>query len=120
MTPPETDMPNTTTTSSIQGVYIATQDEDDVFGEDVQPRPSTAPVSHPIIAPISHPTTAPFSHPTTTPVTGREVVEHNTIHGKLAPRGDRMKEPVTPSNAQGVLPPEALVFVAKWANSTLQ
>ena len=34
---------------------------------------------------------------------------------KIAPRADRLAAPITSENAQGVLPPEALVFVAKYA-----
>lgn len=31
----------------------------------------------------------------------------------FTPRPDRLVQPITPANAQGVFPPEALVFVAK-------
>lgn len=36
-----------------------------------------------------------------------------TNAAKPAPRADRINDPITPANAQGVLPPAACIFVAK-------
>ena len=44
----------------------------------------------------------------------REVAEYSSQHSKPTPRSDRLSDPITPQNAQGVLPPEACVFVAKY------
>lgn len=75
-------------------MYLESKAEDDVFGgaklpADLQPRAST---------------TIP------------EVVSHASPNTKITPRSDRLLDPITPQNAQGVLPPQALVFVAKYEN----
>lgn len=43
-----------------------------------------------------------------------ELVEYTSPNSKPTPRSDRLSDPITPQNAQGVLPPEACVFVAKY------
>lgn len=73
-------------------MHLESKAEDDVFGGaklpvDIQPRTST-------------------NLP--------DVVGHTSPSAKITPRSDRLSGPITPQNAQGVLPPEALVFVAKY------
>ncbi|KAK5079729.1 hypothetical protein LTR70_008344 [Exophiala xenobiotica] len=48
------------------------------------------------------------------PATSREVVGYTSPNTKPTPRSDRLTDPITPQNAQGVLPPEACIFVAKY------
>lgn len=51
--------------------------------------------------------------------TGRELIEYSSPNTKITPRSDRLTDPITPQNAQGVLPPEACVFVAKYVEKSV-
>ena len=42
-----------------------------------------------------------------------------TSNRVFAPRADRLKQPITPQNAQGLFPPAAALFVAKYVLSLL-
>lgn len=74
------------------GIFLESKAEDDVFGCDSQSRPEV----------LSNAFTA-----------GAQIIEY-AANNTIAPRPDRLLEPLTKSNAQGVLPPDALVFVAKY------
>jgi len=60
MTPPENEAPEPST--NVQGIYLSSKDDDDVFSEDVQPRTSAVPTSLPLAV----------------PVVGNEVIEYNS------------------------------------------
>lgn len=53
------------------------------------------------------------------PAASRELVGYTSPNTKPTPRSDRLTDPITPQNAQGVLPPEACVFVAKYVGEGL-
>lgn len=73
-------------------IHLNPKAEDDVFG--AEPR-------------------AKLTNIERAPAAGREIIEY-AANNTIAPRSDRLLNPITPSNAQGVLPPDALVFVAKY------
>jgi len=47
-------------------------------------------------------------------IVSHELRGHTSLNSKPTPRADRLSDQITPQNAQGVLPPEACVFVAKY------
>lgn len=73
-------------------MYLESKDEDDVFGGGAR---------------------LPETGHDKTLSTGQELVVSPA--SKITPRADRLTEQITPHTAQGVLPPEACVFVAKYA-----
>jgi hypothetical protein len=46
------------------------------------------------------------------PTSGRQITNIGNTIG-YAPRSDRIGKAATPANAQGIFPPDALIFVAK-------
>lgn len=80
--------------SQESNILVESRKEDDVFRDD---RSETV-----------KPTTTDL--PTTA---SAGATQYTSPTNKPAPRADRLREPVTPNNAQGVHPPEACVFVAK-------
>jgi len=51
--------------------------------------------------------------------TSQKVAGQTSPSTKITPRSDRLTGPITPQNAQGVLLPEACVFVAKYVEKSL-
>ncbi|KAK5099868.1 hypothetical protein LTS08_005583 [Lithohypha guttulata] len=72
-------------------IYLESKSDDDVFGGGAKLQSDTSDRS-----------TAAVPEDTISPTT------------KITPRSDRLTEPITPENAQGLLPHEACVFVAKY------
>lgn len=116
--------------SNDSGIYLQGKAEDNVFGDDTQLHPQV--VRDAAIARKDGVKSAPNKDDSVSAL--REVSFHfpeaqnqvavptlvkNTANAELAPRSDRLLEPITPSNAQGVLPPAAAIFVAKYDYSTL-
>lgn len=103
------------------GILIQAQAEDNVFGGDLQPRTqgvrfSLTSDNGDIQGADSNTTNAPPERPMD--VNARPHATNATVVEKptgdtIAPRPDRLLEPITPSNAQGILPPAAAIFVAK-------
>lgn len=72
-------------------VFVKAQDGDDVFGDTQVKEPNGYPSNqeHVVMMNVTSP------------------------DAKYAPREDRLNTEITASNAQGLLPPEACIFVAK-------
>lgn len=83
-------------TNSDSGIFLGSKSEDNVFRRDQTFHPENTSVPLPAAA---------------------EVIEY-AANNTIAPRPDRLLDPITSSNAQGVLPPDALVFVAKYGISS--
>lgn len=95
------------------GIQLKSQDEDDVFSADIRPNPPSVLNVPNLPDTPAAPYYAP-SVPSAPPVVaGQEVLEF-AANNTIAPRPDRLMGPITPFNAQGVLPPSATVFVAKY------
>lgn len=94
-------------------IHLKSQAEDDVFSGDSKPNFPTLPN----IASVSNVSAASYYAPNApsapTVAAGQEVLEF-AANNTIAPRPDRLMGPITPFNAQGVLPPSATVFVAKY------
>lgn len=81
-----------------EAAFVNSQHDDDVFGRST----STTPNQNSKAYSTSTAAAAKIQANLATPVSFKQT-----------PRLDRMNSPITPANAQGVLPPEACVFVAK-------
>lgn len=104
------------------GIYLEVKAEDDVFSGDSRPRADTVRKSYAAgqesveeavnsnTTSIGNLTLDTGTHTQAAGTPATVQVADDTI----APRSDRLLEPITPSNAQGVLPPAAAIFVAKY------
>lgn len=97
-------------------ICVEAKSEDNVF------QPGSVPTGkqHPRLIQYRNP--QQVQHPTTLASTQQinqsPALDHSsdpviTPESKPPPRADRINDPITPENAQGVFPPEACVFVAK-------